>query len=827
MSSTLPPPPRDDILAPSPSTDSEEFPLRLLSDNPEPSLAADGSITFHRSLEPSQAVLTQSRSTLDLTLPRDRKTALHEHDARRRKWWSFDRLRNGNSDSDHGRRPRLRAHSLITLSKSPLALQKIAPSQSTTGVDILERQTSDSPHLKDSSDGISSTEAAREAAMLSVRGSVVLPLASEVGEIRAGGHKIARRVSFSPSTDERDDVVEAPAVDTTSKSHRRSGSKPSFELRPRRSSLQWARRHIEEHRPRHRRSHSELTVGRDGIHVTLPGSSPQTHGHSRTRSADSSPAKVKVSKQTALAQRHAKALEQLINASQSGSAVVVGKRVASRKQILQLKKALLDAKLANGIIGELRMMNISDDQLQAMANEYPEGSTPSSQGDPTQESRAREALRAVAEQAQSTGVSNDVEAHPSKSGLVHRAKRHLRNRLSSAAVSRQAKSVPAQKMNTSVSDTRSRPIRAVCLDCSESEADQRHFSSTQSTQSNSDLTTTASAGSAQHATDTAVGNSGAGGGGGGGGLLAYLTGLGEQQPSNLKASTATAAPTPLAVLGINPSLSGVNVLNLIASPMGTAATSALDASGAVVALGNVTGAAIKASGANDGVYPPTDRMALFVHWWGYEVTLPEASMSYLSTAHSVSGAFLNFLSTMVVTGGVPELLPFVRYVSMAVDVEFKAIQNADRGQGVVLAATWVMPLALVPRPWDYAAAPPSTGTPGSNPQATSAQGMATKKVAAVKAQSLTASAVPAAPASMTPTSGPEDAASPSPSPSARVRPNDAAIQAAKTEGFVGDLPPPSSMTPSPGNSRAGTPRASMALERLEEIPEGGESLRIK
>ncbi|CAO1632038.1 unnamed protein product [Jaminaea pallidilutea] len=118
------------------------------------------------------------------------------------------------------------------------------------------------------------------------------------------------------------------------------------------------------------------------------------------------------------------------------------------------------------------------------------------------------------------------------------------------------------------------------------------------------------------------------------------------------------------------------------------------------AVGNLTGMVLRSTEADKGVKPPLDRMSLFIHWWGYEMTLPPATMSYLSTARSVSGAFISFLSSMVVAGGAPELLPFVNYLSMAVDVEFKAIQAADRGKGVVLAATWIMPLALVPRAWD-------------------------------------------------------------------------------------------------------------------------------
>lgn len=146
-------------------------------------------------------------------------------------------------------------------------------------------------------------------------------------------------------------------------------------------------------------------------------------------------------------------------------------------------------------------------------------------------------------------------------------------------------------------------------------------------------------------------------------------------------------------------------VSLISIPSSAAAGLAARQSGVFDTLAAVSAAAVeKANGGQEAmlnVKPPTDRMAVFIHWWGFELTLPAPSMKYLGTAHSVSGAFLTFLQSMMTTGGVPELLPFVRYISTFVDMEFSAIKSQDRGQGVVLAATWLMPMALVPRPWDY------------------------------------------------------------------------------------------------------------------------------
>lgn len=85
--------------------------------------------------------------------------------------------------------------------------------------------------------------------------------------------------------------------------------------------------------------------------------------------------------------------------------------------------------------------------------------------------------------------------------------------------------------------------------------------------------------------------------------------------------------------------------------------------------------------------PPLDRMSLFVYWFGYEIVVPSASMQHLQSAHSISSTVFAFLQAMTASGA-PELTPFVRYLSMYFDMEWKAIQNQDKGKGVVLAATW-------------------------------------------------------------------------------------------------------------------------------------------
>ncbi|GAA5906783.1 uncharacterized protein JCM6883_005689 [Sporobolomyces salmoneus] len=93
-------------------------------------------------------------------------------------------------------------------------------------------------------------------------------------------------------------------------------------------------------------------------------------------------------------------------------------------------------------------------------------------------------------------------------------------------------------------------------------------------------------------------------------------------------------------------------------------------SGAFEALADSSGVIVRAlKGQGGEVVAPAESVGLFLYWWGYEIT--------------------------------PEIAPFIRYISNFVDMEYAAIQSQNKGgKGVVLAATWLLPVALVPRPWD-------------------------------------------------------------------------------------------------------------------------------
>lgn len=135
----------------------------------------------------------------------------------------------------------------------------------------------------------------------------------------------------------------------------------------------------------------------------------------------------------------------------------------------------------------------------------------------------------------------------------------------------------------------------------------------------------------------------------------------------------------------------------------------------LMSLGYLTGAFLLPDHA--GVYPPTTRMSVLTYWWGFELALPPPTIKHLRSAKSVSETAINFLTAIAAfNNGIKEILPFIRYISSFLELELQTIVGQDEGEGVVCAATWVAPIALVPRPWDFYPPPP---TPNSIPNGSS------------------------------------------------------------------------------------------------------------
>ncbi|KAG2132441.1 uncharacterized protein EDB93DRAFT_906025 [Suillus bovinus] len=195
-------------------------------------------------------------------------------------------------------------------------------------------------------------------------------------------------------------------------------------------------------------------------------------------------------------------------------------------------------------------------------------------------------------------------------------------------------------------------------------------------------------------------------------------------------SVATATTTAL-----SDALSNVHLVNLITAPdlgFGAPASSPGLLAGAVpsaeaiidglqqitpqlLALGYATSKAVLPD--HKGVVVPTDRISVLTYWWGFEVCMPPPTIELLAAAASPGTTLLNLLTALsVLSPGIREVLPFIRYIAQFVQTEWHMIKAADHGKGVVCCATWIMPAAMVPRPWDFPDPPPATIVvgPGAN-----------------------------------------------------------------------------------------------------------------
>ncbi|KAJ6601416.1 hypothetical protein DFH09DRAFT_1355570 [Mycena vulgaris] len=112
--------------------------------------------------------------------------------------------------------------------------------------------------------------------------------------------------------------------------------------------------------------------------------------------------------------------------------------------------------------------------------------------------------------------------------------------------------------------------------------------------------------------------------------------------------------------------------------------------------------------------PSTTKISLQALWWGYRLYLPPPVMKVLDNKHLAAakrGAMittaLKWLLDKVPLMMLPpqirpaimvlkRLTPYLGYVGVFIAWSWTAIQARDKGDGVVLTATWLLPVALLP-----------------------------------------------------------------------------------------------------------------------------------
>ncbi|KAF9263998.1 hypothetical protein L218DRAFT_901306 [Marasmius fiardii PR-910] len=137
--------------------------------------------------------------------------------------------------------------------------------------------------------------------------------------------------------------------------------------------------------------------------------------------------------------------------------------------------------------------------------------------------------------------------------------------------------------------------------------------------------------------------------------------------------------------------------------------------------------------------PSNTQISVQALWWGYRIFLPPPVLALLSDktieaakratmiTNALTWFFAHLPLTMFPAPMQPALLllqqivPYVGYVGTFVTWSWSTIKSYDVGYGVILSATWILPVALIPGTWqayDFPANPPttnpsqpSTGTP--------------------------------------------------------------------------------------------------------------------
>jgi len=116
--------------------------------------------------------------------------------------------------------------------------------------------------------------------------------------------------------------------------------------------------------------------------------------------------------------------------------------------------------------------------------------------------------------------------------------------------------------------------------------------------------------------------------------------------------------------------------------------------------------------------PSTTKLSFYTTWWGYRLYLPPPVMEKLGStnvkatarAAMITTALKWFLDRLPMAMVPPtfkptvallkRLSPLIGYIGVFISWSWARITTYDDGNGVVLTATWLLPVALIPSSWD-------------------------------------------------------------------------------------------------------------------------------
>lgn len=116
--------------------------------------------------------------------------------------------------------------------------------------------------------------------------------------------------------------------------------------------------------------------------------------------------------------------------------------------------------------------------------------------------------------------------------------------------------------------------------------------------------------------------------------------------------------------------------------------------------------------------PSPDKISFQATWWGYRLYLPPPVLDVLNNKRLEAAKRAAILTTALqwLLGRVPltvvppqfrpglliaqRLVPYLGYIGGFVAWSWGAMKSFDKGHGIVLTATWLLPVALIPGTWD-------------------------------------------------------------------------------------------------------------------------------
>ncbi|KAI0315660.1 hypothetical protein OF83DRAFT_1130888 [Amylostereum chailletii] len=116
--------------------------------------------------------------------------------------------------------------------------------------------------------------------------------------------------------------------------------------------------------------------------------------------------------------------------------------------------------------------------------------------------------------------------------------------------------------------------------------------------------------------------------------------------------------------------------------------------------------------------PSPDKISFQANWWGYRLYLPPPVLEVLNNKRLEAAKRAAIITTALqwLLGHVPltilppqfrpglliaqRLVPYLGYIGAFVAWSWGAMKSFDKGYGIVLTATWILPVALIPGTWE-------------------------------------------------------------------------------------------------------------------------------